>query len=44
MRYIVSAMLFVVGIIHLLPVVGVLGADRLEALYGVNVNEPNWRS
>jgi hypothetical protein len=41
MQYLVSAMLFVVGIIHLLPVVGVLGADRLEALYGVNVNEPN---
>ncbi len=41
MRYLVSAMLVVVAIIHLMPVSGVLGAERLTALYGLPVNEPN---
>ena len=41
MRYVVSAMLFVVGIIHLLPLSGVLGVDQLASLYGVTVAEPN---
>jgi hypothetical protein len=34
-------MLIVVGIIHLLPLSGVLGAERLTALYGVAFEEPN---
>ena len=41
MQHLVSATLIIVAIIHLLPVVGVLGADRLESLYGVAVEEPN---
>ena len=41
MRYITTAALLVVAIIHLLPLVGVLGGDRLTALYGVAANEPN---
>ena len=41
MRYLVSAMLVIVGIIHLLPLSGVLGAERLSALYGISVAEPN---
>ena len=41
MRYFVSAMLVVVGIIHLLPLSGVLGAERLAALYGMPFAEPN---
>ena len=41
MRYFVSAMLAVVAIIHLLPLSGVLGAERLAALYGLSFNEPN---
>ncbi|MBU6365363.1 MAG: phosphopantetheine adenylyltransferase [Gemmatimonadetes bacterium] len=41
MRHLVSAMLAVVGLIHLLPAVGALGAARLEALYGIPVAEPN---
>jgi hypothetical protein len=40
-RHLVSAMLVVVAIIHLMPVSGVLGAERLNALYGLAVNEPN---
>jgi hypothetical protein len=41
MRHLVSAMLAVVAVIHLLPAVGVLGVARLEALYGIPVQEPN---
>ncbi len=38
MRYVTSACLLIVGIIHLLPLTGVLGADRVAALYGVTVD------
>ncbi len=41
MRYLVSAMLVVVGIIHLLPLSGVLGSERLAALYGLPFGDPN---
>lgn len=40
MRALASALLLVVAVIHLLPVAGVLGADRLGVLYGVTVAEP----
>ena len=41
MRLLVSAMLLVVGVIHLLPLSGVLGGARLVALYGVPIDDPN---
>ncbi|SIS17698.1 hypothetical protein SAMN05878276_2920 [Aquipseudomonas alcaligenes] len=41
MSKLVAALLLIVGIIHLLPVVGVLGGDRLNSLYGLNLDEPN---
>lgn len=41
MRYLISATLIVAGIIHLLPLVGVLGSDRLTTLYGLPFDEPN---
>ena len=41
MRYITTAALLVVAIIHLLPLVGALGGGRLSTLYGVAVTEPN---
>lgn len=41
MEKLVSALLIVVGVIHLLPVMGVLGAGRLATLYGIDVDEPN---
>ena len=34
-------MLVVVGVIHLLPLSGVLGAARLDSLYGLSLGEPN---
>jgi len=41
MRLLISAMLIVVGVIHLLPLSGVLGSARLGALYGVPIDDPN---
>ncbi|MFT3665167.1 phosphopantetheine adenylyltransferase [Piscinibacter sp.] len=41
MRHFIATALIVVAIIHLLPVVGVLGPPRLAGLYGVSVSEPN---
>ena len=40
-RRLLSAILLLAGIIHLLPVIGAFGADRLAALYGTVVAEPN---
>lgn len=41
MRHLVSLMLIVVAVIHLLPVAGVLGSERLAILYGLPFDEPN---
>ena len=41
MRYLVSAMLVIVAIIHLLPLSGVIGSERLASLYGISFGEPN---
>ena len=41
MRYIVSAALVIVGIIHLLPLPGDLAGARLTALYGLPFDDPN---
>ena len=41
MRHLVSAMLVVAAIIHLLPISGVLGAERLATMYGIAVDEAN---
>lgn len=41
MRIVASAMLVIVGIIHLLPLSGALGNERLAALYGLAFDEPN---
>lgn len=40
-RALVSLMLVVAGIIHLLPLPGVLGSDQLVALYGLDIGDPN---
>lgn len=41
MKFLVSFMLGVVGIIHLIPLVGVLGAHRLTSIYGVALEDTN---
>ena len=41
MHYLLKACLLLAAVIHLLPVAGVLGADRLQALYGVALDDPN---
>ena len=40
-RYLIPAMLIVVGVIHLLPLSGVLGSERLATLYGLSFGESN---
>ncbi len=37
----ITILLIIVGIIHLLPLSGVLGAKRLKALYDLSFEEPN---
>ncbi len=41
MRKTVMALLIVVGVIHLLPLSGILGPQRLASLYGLAFDEPN---
>ena len=41
MKYVSIVALLVAGIIHLLPVPGVMGVSTLARLYGIQVNDPN---
>ena len=41
MKHVSIVALLVAGIIHLLPVPGVMGASTLARLYGIEVNDPN---
>ncbi|MFK7889070.1 MAG: phosphopantetheine adenylyltransferase [Gammaproteobacteria bacterium] len=41
MSRIVSALLLIAAVIHLLPVSGVLGAERIAMLYGISLGDPN---
>lgn len=41
MRLLVSVLLLLVGLIHLLPLPGLFGSERLAALYGLDFGEPN---
>lgn len=41
MQKLASAMLIIVGIIHLLPLSGVLGTERLATLYGTSFEDAN---
>ena len=40
-KYFIPASLVIVGAIHLLPLQGILGGDRLTALYGIAIEEEN---
>jgi hypothetical protein len=41
MQKVLTGLLILVSIIHLLPLSGVLGVERLTVLYGISFNEPN---
>lgn len=41
MRYVVPICLALVGLLHLMPLAGVLGAERLQALYGIALDSPD---
>jgi hypothetical protein len=41
MKIFIAVMLAVAGIIHLLPLAGVLGADKLSSLYGLGFTDSN---
>ena len=41
MNYLAKAMMTIAGIIHVLPIPGVVGAAQLEKLYGLAFDEPN---
>jgi hypothetical protein len=41
MNKLMIACLFMLGLIHILPVTGVLGAEKLELLYGTQVTDTN---
>lgn len=41
LRHLVAAMLVIVGIIHLLPLSGVLGSAQLTTLYGLDFGDPD---
>lgn len=41
MRRLVAAALLIVAVIHLLPLVGILGSGQLSSLYGLDFSEPN---
>ncbi|MFZ8985014.1 MAG: hypothetical protein ACO213_12125, partial [Steroidobacteraceae bacterium] len=41
MRQLLAVMLTVVGVVHLLPLSGVLGRFRLNSLYGVSIEDPD---
>ena len=40
-QIVISICLLVAGVIHILPISGLFGASRLEALYGVAIQDPN---
>ncbi len=40
MKWVINTCIVIVAIIHLLPLVGVLGVERLQSLYGIRIDGP----
>jgi hypothetical protein len=40
-KYLLAAVLIGVGIIHLIPITGVAGVERLRSLYGIGIDDRN---
>ena len=40
-RYLAPLALVVVGVIHLIPLSGVFGVDRINSLYGISIDDPD---
>ena len=38
---VITGLMLVVAAIHLIPIIGFLGAERLKALYGIDVDSPD---
>lgn len=41
MSKVISGLLILVGLVHLLPISGAFGPERLSALYGIPFQDPN---
>ena len=41
MRRVIQASLLIAGLIHFLPITGVLGANRLTSMYALPFTDPN---
>ena len=41
MKLVVSLYMIAAGIIHLLPVTGIIGTEQLNRLYGIRLDDPN---
>ncbi len=41
MQKALAGLIIIIGIIHLLPIIGIMGAERLSSLYGLTIREPN---
>ncbi len=40
-KHLLAVSLAIVGIIHMMPVAGVFGVERLNVLYGLSIDDPN---
>ncbi len=40
-KYLLAAILIIVGIIHLIPITGAAGVAQLDSLYGINIDNPD---
>jgi hypothetical protein len=41
MNIVISVLLFLVGIVHFLPLIGVMSNAQLQQLYGIEIDGPN---